>query len=1036
MVVTDLDGTIIKRRMTAPSAYTIQTLHDLKEKGVILAIASGRAIGIISKETLDAGFDYALCANGTCIYDLKNDDLLSEQHFPLATIRELYDFAKERGDLYTLVAKKPMFDNAELEKIVAFFGGIRNDFHEIHDNLWDYLVENKVDIHKFEIFLRPDKVKKTMEIYKQTFNDLVVTTAGLSNIEILPKGTGKDKALLALCEKLGIDSSETIVMGDSENDLEMLKVGGYRIVPSNGKKALKEMADYVALPCDQDGPAKALREIFELDKGDTMDISIKERCHLLTGKGNWHTDDLNGKIANIKMCDGPHGLRAQEDGQEVNDSIRATCFPTACAIANSFDEDMAFLEGQRIAMECLKEGVGLLLGPGVCIKRSPLCGRNFEYYSEDPLLAGKMGAAFIKGVQSMGVGACVKHFAGNNQETHRMISNSLIDERALREIYLRAFEIAIKEADPSAVMASYNLLNGKHATANSYLLKDILKKEWKYEGAVISDWCACADLKECVENGLDLEMPDSFGNHYYLLVKAIRKAEIKKEDIIEASDRVSKLVKKHQACNNRRDFPDLLGKNHEIARQMAADSAVLLKNDGYLPLHNERVLIVGDLAKNVRYQGNGSSHINTDEIDDIFVELKKCGYDAEYAKGYDVTKTDICFDLENEAIARVQKFDGKILFFGGLTDKVEGEGYDRNGYELPFNQLSLLGKILGIRKDVAFIAFSGSPFALGEAIDCKAILHMYLGGESVMGGLCDLLVGKTSPSGRLAESYPYSIEDTPCYENFGLQNKSVDDVHYLESIFVGYRYYDTFNIKTAFGFGDGLSYASFEYSDLKIEGRIVSFNLRNTSRMKAKEVCEVYVQNSKTPFLRAKRELRGFKKVELLPNEERRIFIELDERSFMVYADKTMAAEKGYVTIGGNYLIEVGPTMKDIRLSESIEVAGEDVACLKVVERIPMTIDDFADIYEYELTDITSGNAGDFSFWNSLSQLSKYSKKARDLSRIIRAYLAKGKEEDDPVTIMNINTVLEGPLDCITNRLGKAGLLLGKALLADANKRK
>ena len=269
-----------------------------------------------------------------------------------------------------------------------------------------------------------------------------------------------------------------------------------------------------------------------------------------------------------------------------------------------------------------------------------------------------------------------------------------------------------------------------------------------------------------------------------------------------------------------------------------------------------------------------------------------------------------------------------------------------------------------------------------------------------------------------------------------MQNKSVDDVHYLESIFVGYRYYDTFNIKTAFGFGDGLSYASFEYSDLKIEGRIVSFNLRNTSRMKAKEVCEVYVQNSKTPFLRAKRELRGFKKVELLPNEERRIFIELDERSFMVYADKTMAAEKGYVTIGGNYLIEVGPTMKDIRLSESIEVAGEDVACLKVVERIPMTIDDFADIYEYELTDITSGNAGDFSFWNSLSQLSKYSKKARDLSRIIRAYLSKGKEEDDPVTIMNINTVLEGPLDCITNRLGKAGLLLGRALLADANKRK
>ncbi|MCR4789208.1 MAG: glycoside hydrolase family 3 C-terminal domain-containing protein, partial [Lachnospiraceae bacterium] len=646
----------------------------------------------------------------------------------------------------------------------------------------------------------------------------------------------------------------------------------------------------------------------------------KENERLVTGFGAWH-------IGDIHVSDGPHGMRTQDDGADNNESYEATCFPTASSMACSWNREAAAKMAKGIAAEAKELGVSVVLGPGVNIKRSPLCGRNFEYYSEDPFLAGEMVAEYIRSMQDCGVGTSLKHFACNSQETHRMTSNSMVDERALREIYLAAFEIAVKKADPSTIMASYNFLNGQSACENRHLLTEILRDEWGYEGLVMSDWGACVDLPACIEAGMDVEMPDSNGVHEEDLKEALKTGSLSKEALDKAVKRIKELNERYKDLilpegSKKGVTESTRNANHELAASLEAENAVLLKNDSFLPLkEGTKVLMIGGLAEKPRIQGGGSSHINTKKIDGFIESFEKNGLEVTFVKGYSCDSNEPDASLENEALAKVKeavKDHITILFFGGLTEMAEGEGYDRRSFDLPGNQSSLLKKIYEITDDMAFISFSGSPYKMELPVKSRALLQMYLGGEAVADACAKIVTGKINPSGKLAETYPLSEKDVPCRDHFGRENKTLFDVEYRESIFVGYRYYDTYDIPVRFCFGHGLSYTEFEYSALKTEkisgGEVkVSFSVENTGKTAGKEVCEVYVRNPENGDFRAKRELRGFTKLYLESGEKREVSVTLNDRAFSVFQNGTFSV------IGGEYEIQVGASLNDIRLKESIE---------------------------------------------------------------------------------------------------------------------
>jgi len=770
-----------------------------------------------------------------------------------------------------------------------------------------------------------------------------------------------------------------------------------------------------------------------------MELTLEEKCLLVTGKGMWHNNDLNGKIEAIHLSDGPHGVRAQEDGMQNNDSFEATCFPTASALACSFDPDLAAQMAKGIAAEAKELGVSIVLGPGVNIKRSPMCGRNFEYYSEDPFLAGEMVSAFIKAVQECGVGTSLKHYAGNSQETHRLMQNSAIDERALREIYLAAFEKAVKSAKPATIMASYNRVNGKFACENKHLLTDILRDEWGFEGLVMSDWGACSDLPACIAAGMDLEMPDSKGNHYDKLYQAVQDGTIPMEALDRAVEKVLAMVEaygygdakpeKHEVSKDTRKA------NHKLAAQIATESAVLLKNDGFLPLKKDsKVLVVGDLARVIRYQGGGSSHIHTDHVSHLKKELEKCGIEAQFVRGYDANEIKRNKKLEASALAKVEEAIAEkmpILFFGGLTDKTEGEGYDRESYELPENQSSLLWHILELTGEVGFVSFGGSPYDMSLVKKSRAVLQMYLGGEAVAVACAKLLSGEANPCGKLPETYPVALEDTPCFGHYARQGEQVnqiDDVEYRESIFVGYRYYDTFEKQVQFPFGHGLSYTEFAYDDLRVEqqeGQVkVSFTVTNIGDRAGKEIAQVYVKNPKGAILRANKELRGFQKVSLEPGESKTVEIILDDRAFSVYADKTMeTAGNGFVVVAGEYEIQVGSTSTDIRLKKTITIEGESIAAaFDFDQTIPLSKEAFEQVYTYEIKDFTHVKPGEFTHQNSLTQLAKVSVLGKIYKQIaktsVRAMMMP-KSGDDPEVKMMVEMVLDGTINSVCNMSGK-----------------
>ena len=766
-----------------------------------------------------------------------------------------------------------------------------------------------------------------------------------------------------------------------------------------------------------------------------MRESIKEMCRLVTGRGAW-------QIGDIRVSDGPHGIRAQEDSAKNNDSYEATCFPTASSMACAWSPELVGKMAQGIAKEAKALGVSVVLGPGVNIKRSPFCGRNFEYYSEDPVLAGELAASYILAMQKNGVGTSLKHFAGNSQETHRMTCNSRIDDRALHEIYLRAFEIAVKKAKPATVMASYNALNGVPACENPQLLTEILRKKWCYEGLVMSDWGACVDLVACISAGMDVEMPDSRGNHYEDVLNAANSDPVFLKKLEISVERIETLCRTYQQTGmDSRQTKAVPGsvreENHKLAGRLAEESAVLLKNDGFFPLKGAKeVLLIGELAQKPRIQGGGSSHINTARIDSFAEQFEKYGVKVTYARGYKSTSFQRNRRLENEAVEKVQsavKQSIPILFFGGLTDIAEGEGFDRETYALPGNQAALLERLLKETDQIGFLSFGGSPYDMELPSKCSALLQFYLAGEAVADAGVRIILGRTNPSGKLAESIPYREQDVPCYGFFGRQGeqrKHLDDVEYRESIFVGYRYYETFEVPVRYCFGYGLSYTSFGYSDLQIEKKQegtlhLSFWLENTGDVAGSEISEVYVKNPDSDAFLAKRELKGFAKTFLNPGEKKRVEICLDDGAFCAYQNGE------FQVIGGSYEIEVGASVQDIRLSQKLTVDGALLLCtLKKSDGVPLSQKAFDSFYRYPHATFSNPKPGEFTTKNSLLQMQPYSRLARRWIRIGKLYARLAyfpKSIKDPEVRMTLEGILEGNLDSVCNQ--SRGIVTKKTIL-------
>ena len=613
------------------------------------------------------------------------------------------------------------------------------------------------------------------------------------------------------------------------------------------------------------------------------ELTLEEKAGLTSGKDFWMTKAVERLgIGYSRTSDGPHGLRADDYSREDHKTMPAVCFPTAVTTASSFDREMLREMGEELGKECLAYGVDVLLGPGVNMKRSPLCGRNFEYFSEDPYLAGELGAEFVNGVQSQGVGTSLKHYLANSQETRRFTSSSDMDERTMREIYMPAFENVVKKAQPWTIMASYNKINGTYATANKLTIDEILRKEWGFEGLVVSDWGATHDRVGAIIAGTDLTMPADKNDQ--AIVDAVRNGTLPEEALDLCCERVLELVFKSEAGRK----PDAKCDHdaaHELARKYAANSLVLLKNDGLLPLKkSDKVAFIGAFAERPRLQGGGSSHIEETKITGALEAAKEAGIDVTYAKAYDRDSGETTDELFAEALS-VAKAAEKVVLFIGLPDWMESEGGDRKHMGLPETHNRLVSEICKLNPNTAVVLHNGSPVEMPWVDEPKAILEAYLGGQAVGGAQVDIIFGDVNPSGRLAESFPKRLEDNPSYLYYIGEE---DKVTYNEGIFIGYRYYETKKMETLFPFGHGLSYTEFKYSNLKLdkhemqdsETLKVSVDVENVGKVAGKEVVQLYVAPKKAKMIRPVRELKGFEKVELAVGEKKTVTFELEKRAF------------------------------------------------------------------------------------------------------------------------------------------------------------
>ena len=658
-------------------------------------------------------------------------------------------------------------------------------------------------------------------------------------------------------------------------------------------------------------------------------MTLKEKAGLCSGADFWRTKAVERiGIPSVAVSDGPHGLRKQDDEADhlgLNESIKAVCFPAGCALASSFDRKLAGKMGETIGQECQAEDISTILGPAVNIKRSPLCGRNFEYYSEDPYAASEMSSAFIRGVQSKNVGTSVKHFLANNQEKRRMTNSSDVDERTLREIYMVPFEGAVKNGKPWTVMNSYNRINGTFVGESKEYLTDLLREEWGFDGYVVSDWGAVNDRVEALKAGMDLEMPSSNGVNDALIVKAVQEGALEEAVVDEACERILNIVFRYMENRDENAVFDR-EKDHETAASVEEECIVLLKNEygengkSILPLEKEqKIAFIGKYAEAPRYQGGGSSHINSWKVESALEAVKGLA-EVTYAKGFDDAEDKADEALEAEAVKAAKEADVAVVF-AGLPDSFESEGYDRKHLNLPDCQNRLIEKICGVQKNVVVVLHNGSPVVMPWKDRVSAILEAYLGGQAVGKAEVKILFGEVNPSGRLSETFPNRLEDTPCYLTYG---KGKDHAEYREGVFVGYRYYTTRDMEVQYPFGYGLSYTTFGYSNMTTdkteltdaETLSVSVDVKNTGDCPGKEVVQLYVAPVNSEVPRPARELKGFEKVSLEPGEKKTVAFTMDDRAFAIWN----ADLHCWDVPDGTYMIQICRNAQEVILEKEVQV--------------------------------------------------------------------------------------------------------------------
>ena len=752
-------------------------------------------------------------------------------------------------------------------------------------------------------------------------------------------------------------------------------------------------------------------------------MTLEEKAHLLSGRDFWQTQSVRRLgIENMTLSDGPHGIRKQEgagDQLGLNGSVPATCYPTAATMANSWDPALGEELGRHLGTEAAAQDVCVLLGPGLNIKRSPFCGRNFEYFSEDPYLAGKMAAGYIRGIQENGVSACPKHFAANNTELRRMASNSVVDERTLREIYLTNFEIAVKEGHAKSIMSSYNMVNGVYANENAHLLQEILRDTWGFDGFVVSDWGANNDFTEGVRAGSHLEMPSTGGDGPRQLMQAVADGKITEAEVDVRVDELLDVM-----LSTRAAVDPLKGKgfdkdeHHAFAQKASEQSIVLLKNaDNILPLKKgAKVAVIGEFAQKARYQGAGSSVVNCTKLDhtmDVIgnFDLDVVGFEAGYPRHGDPNP-----EMEQKAVELAKKADYVLLYIG-LDEISESEGLDRSTLALPKCQTELLAKVAEANRNVIVIMSAGSSVEMPWIDQVKGLVHGYLCGQAGASAVLKVILGDVNPSGKLSESYPFKYEDCSSAPYFPAKERSVE---YREGLYVGYRYYDSANIPVLFPFGFGLSYTTFEYSDIKADDKEVTFTLKNTGEKDGAEVAQLYVHAADPSVYRPNRELKGFAKVFLKAGESKTVTIPLDDKAFRYWNSKTNRFEID----GGEYELLIGASVEDIRLKASVQVKGTDApACedreaLKSywncdIKAVPDS--EFKALLGHEIPD--GKWSGTIQANDAIAQL-YYAKslKARFVWKIMTSLLDKSIEKGEPD--LNITFIYNMPIRAVGKMAG------------------
>lgn len=735
-----------------------------------------------------------------------------------------------------------------------------------------------------------------------------------------------------------------------------------------------------------------------------LKLSLEEKIALCSGADFWHTKEMPG-VPTMMMCDGPHGLRKQEDAADmlgVNQAVPATCFPTAVSTACSWDVELLSEVGRAIGAEAAAQGVGLVLGPGANIKRNPLCGRNFEYFSEDPYLTGKLAGGFIRGMEATEVGTSLKHFALNNQEYKRFSSDSVVDERTMREIYLAGFEMAVKEGEPATVMCSYNRINGIHASDNKWLLTDVLRKEWGFDGLVVTDWGAMSDRIAGFRAGCDLNMPGGSAYMEKEAAKAVRGGALSEQDIDRSAERVIRLARRGEQAVKHAKSVDMEA-HYLLAKKAAEESAVLLKNEGLLPLSGEsKVAFIGHMAKQLRYQGAGSSHINPRKLTSV---CDACP-EVPFSEGCDA-EGETTGELLRQA-AEAAKSAEVAVVFAGLTDKYESEGFDRENMAMPEGHNRLIEAVAAVNPNTVVVLLCGSAVEMPWADKVKGILYMGLPGEAGGDAIRDLLFGAAVPCGKLAESWPFRYEDCVSSSYYARGKKNA---HYREGLYVGYRYYSSAGVPVRYPFGYGLSYTRFTYSNLKIEEDTVTCTVTNTGATAGKEIVQLYIAPPKGALYRPVRELKAFRKIALDPGESREVQFTLNDRSFTLW-------NAGWVIPGGIYRVLVGGSSEELPLSGTIEKP----ACALSVPSVPAwyfepkgapSHDDFEQLLGHKVVE-KSLKKGEFTMDNTVMEMKDYSFIMKIMYKAVEATVAKGfggkKDYTDPTFRMMMNSAADASL--------------------------